>query len=139
MLRRLTHADFVPLAELLAFDPAHKDILTPDFWFQKKQFSCALCDEKGVVVYMRLGAEPPAMRIWMQFIPDQRRVARAMLKDWAEVRSLIVKAGATEMVFDTVNPKLAAFCCKAYGFRRDGQSNDYRLLLQELPDEKAAA
>ena len=69
------------------------------------------------------------MRLHIQFGPDASRVAKAMLKNFPAVKTLIANAGAEYIIFDTTNPKLAAFCTQAFGFTQLGDTNNYVLLL----------
>lgn len=129
MLRQLTQADKAVLVDWISTDPFNDGRKYPEFWYDPKQFSVCAADEKGPVIYLRFEAEPPKMRIHMQFCLDTRRIVRIMLMDWDEVRKLIESTGAKAIVFESQSPKLVAFCEKAYGFARVGESNDYWLDL----------
>ena len=128
-LRRIRREDEPLLSEYIQGDPYHKDTTTAVFWYQN--YSIVAEDEKGVVIFIRFDAEPPLMRIHMQFCPNTKRVARIMMRDWAEVRQLIEAAGAKGIVFESTSPRLISFCEKAYGFKRMGETNDFRMYLVE--------
>jgi hypothetical protein len=137
MLRKLTQDDRAILAAWITDDPFSDGRKYVDFWYDPKQFAVCAADEKGPVIYLRFEAQPPEMRIHMQFCVETRRIVRIMLMDWDEVRELVVSTGATGIVFESQSPKLVAFCEKAYGFKRVGESNDYWLDLQRVSHEQA--
>ena len=127
-LRLIRSSDRDQLAQWISTDHEHKDIFTADFWYEGGRVSFAVEDKFGVVMYVKLTPEPPAMRLYIQFCYESGRVAKAMLKHFPEVRAMVKATGAESIVFDTKNPKLASFCIRAFGFE-PVKDCDYRLLL----------
>jgi hypothetical protein len=128
-MRLIRHSDREQLAAWIAQDPEHKDSFLPEFWYERNRVSFVIEDGQGAVMYVKLVPEPRAMRLYIQFCDDPSRVGKAMLRHFSAVREMVARTGATSLVFDTRNPKLAAFCSKAFGFSRVGESADYRLSL----------
>jgi len=124
-VRLIRPTDRDHLALLIAAEPDHKGFL-PEFWFERGRVSFVIEDKVGAVMYVKLVPEPPVMRLYIQFCDEPSRVAKAMLKHFSEVRQMVKLTGADSIMFDTQNPKLAAFCSKSFGFERVKDS-DYCL------------
>lgn len=128
-MRLVKHTDREHLASLIEADPEHRGVLISEWWYERGRVSFVIEDAHGAVLYVKLVPEPPAMRLYIQFCDDPSRVSKAMLKHFGEVKQMVKNTSAERIVFDTRNPKLAAFCSKAFGFERVGKSDDYDLHL----------
>lgn len=126
-VRLIAQSDYDLLATWINDDPAHRGVLGPEFWFDRRRVSFVIEDKEGPVMFVNFVAQPPAMRLYIQFCSDALRVAKAMYKTFAAVKKMIQKTGAQQIVFDTQNPKLANFCSRAFGFERIMDSNDYQV------------
>ena len=128
-MRLLRPTDRDLLSSWIELEPEHRGFL-PEFWYERNRVSLVIEDRNGPVMFVKLSPEPPSMRLHIQFSPDPSRVAKAMLKHFAEVKKFITNIGAEYIVFDTKNPKLAEFCSKAFGFIRVGDTEDYIVPLK---------
>ncbi len=125
----MINEDYPLLRAWIANDPYHDGVLWANDWQGVGAF--AVCDDEGPTMFVKLVAEPPAMRMVIQFCPSPHRVARAILCHFDKVREIVMLTGARSIVFDSQSPRLIAFLRKAYGFSRVGESDDYRLFIQE--------
>lgn len=132
MLRKLQFSDYPLLADWISMDATHYGEFLPEFWYERDRISLVVEDENIPTMIVKLAPEPQtSMRMFIQFSPDQKRVAKAMLRNFDEVKSLIAKTGAQKIVFDTLNPDLAAFCQHAFKFVPAEQENNYQLYLEK--------
>lgn len=130
-LRAVSEADYQPLEDWIAADPAHASLFVPDFFLGRRvdqngeiapdpRPSCyAIEDEKGTVFYVRLSR---AARVHIQFGPagekkEARRNALAMARGMAFLEVALGRAGVEEWIFSTFNPNLKNLAEKALGFR----------------------
>lgn len=132
MFRKVRAEDFPQIDYWISLDSDHiKKGMTHEF------FTVNVCfvveDELGPVMYIRLDPELPiSMRVHIQFeAGNESRTARAFIKGFPKVQEEIYKTGARRMVFDSVSPKLTAFCERMFGYTRVGETDDYELMLGE--------
>ena len=129
-MRLIQQSDLPLLSEWVENDPAHKGVLTPSVWFDPRGISFVVEDvDSQPVMFVKFVAENRQMRLYIQFCPEPKRVAKAMCRSFPAVKSMIEKTGARAIVFDTLNPNLAHFCSHRFGFERVGETNDYRVQL----------
>jgi hypothetical protein len=135
MFRAISVIDRPLIDEWIEVDEDHKSKgMTSDFFYEKGRISVVVEDEQGPTMYIRLDAEPPTMRLHIEFCPSKRRVARSLLKSYPKFAEQVKKTGATRMVFDTVNPDLARFCERALGFVHVEGTNDWEVSLKGQDD-----
>lgn len=129
-MRLIQQSDFDLLSEWVEHDPAHKGILSPSFWFDPRWISFVVEDiDSQPVMFVKFVAEQGAIRLYIQFCPEPKRVAKAMCRSFPAVKTMIEQTGARAIVFDTLNPNLAQFCHRHFGFERVGETNDYKVRL----------
>jgi hypothetical protein len=120
------------IEEWTAFDPYHFRQSQPEWWLTDAAGSLVafcLMDEKGPLAYVRLDAEGEYVRIHTQFAPESIVSKRRLVVGMIECMKQLInfnKPLAKGMVFNSVNPALAAFMEKHLGFKPVGQ-DDYRL------------
>jgi hypothetical protein len=121
-LRPATEAD-MPLAELwTAEDPAHKGVMSGEFWTQQAKGidGYVLEDEEGkAAFFFRM---EKATRVLIQFPPiDNRTNAEEMMAalqtgmDWLAMA--LGAMGIHEIFYDTKSEPLRRFCEKRLGFK----------------------
>jgi hypothetical protein len=126
--RRLTENDKPLIDQWIAADADHcAKGMTSEFF--SRFFSLAVEDKEGSVLFLALEPKPPAIIVHIQFGVSKGRTAKALLAGFPTVRDQCKQCGAKEMIFDTLNPALARFCEKAWGFARVDQTENWRLPL----------
>lgn len=124
--------DIPTIATWIASDPEHSAKgMGPEFFFQDCQLSLVLGDDQGPGIYVRVDPEAPdSVRIHIQFSPNEVRSAKTLLRAWPEFSQRIWDSGVKRMVFESKSQLLAAFCKRAFHFRRVGTSDDYELVKE---------
>ena len=126
-------ADDIPqIQEWAAHDPYHFVQASPEWWLTGAPGSLlafCLTDERGPLIYVRIEAEGEYARTHIQFAPEsvvsKRRLVVGLILGLATMKGALPGAGMKGMIFNTVNPSLAAFF-KKQGFVSVGD-DDYRL------------
>jgi hypothetical protein len=137
--RRLVENDRALIDQWIENDPDHRAKGVTSALFFREFFSFAAEDEEGAVMFLALEARPPEMVVHIQFgsLPgtvngvSERRTGKTFLEGFPTVKNQCKKCGAKAMIFETVNPKLAKFCARAWGFKPIAGTNDWRLSLEE--------
>lgn len=112
--------DYNLLALSLAQDEHHKGT-QPEFFTQLGTVCKVYEDEQGPICFVR-GAK--ALRLDIQYVDnnDRRRNMAAMLGGFEELAASARENGFTEIIFQSNNPLLKAFCVKRLGFvESDGE------------------
>lgn len=127
--------DLEILKQWIDADPAHKDVIDPEFWIRPtedgKPEAGVKClrveDDNGTVFYLRL---ENALRVYIQFPPDEEvsktRVASALRRMIWFVGGGAKKAGYHEAIFDSKSEKLISFLKK---LNIDKVENTYQIKL----------
>ena len=124
--------DIEQLTEWIAHDPYHFHQGQPDWWLTDADGSLlafCLMDTRGPLTYVRLDLEGEYIRIHTQFAPESVVSKRRLVVGMIECMKNLIqfyKPHAKGMIFNSVNPSLAAFMGKHLGFESVG-SDDYRL------------
>ena len=138
-----TKMDDVPqIAEWIAADPWHSD----DPKWQNPEnmvtgcglMSFCLEDESGPLAYIQLLDDGDDARIAMQFAPEEQVSKRRLILGLVKVgiptmQGLAEGFGKKGLVFETFSPLLIGFAEKN-GFKRVGETNDYRFAIEEQND-----
>jgi hypothetical protein len=131
VFRRIRQDDAPVIDSWIEVDEDHKQKgMTSAFFFEQGRIALAIEDEQGPTMFIRLDAEPPTMRLHIEFSQSRKRVARSLLKNYPTFSEQIKKTGAEKLVFDTVNPDLARFCERAFGFVHVEGTNDWEISLK---------
>ena len=112
--------DLEQLKKWVEQDPFHRHSLTANHWLpafdetgqpEKGVQHLAVCDEKGVVFYLRMSN---VMRVEVQFPPagDEERVKKGLREAFSAVYVMAKKRGYKEMMFDSVSQHLIRFFSK---------------------------
>lgn len=124
--------DIPTIAVWIASDPEHYG-MKPEFFFDSEKLSLVLGDDQGPGLYVRCDPESPdAVRLHIQFSPNELKSAKTMLRAWPEFSARIWESGVKRMVFESRSKLLIAFCRRTFGFKRIGWSDDYELLKEVL-------
>lgn len=118
--RWLALEDYSLLELSLSRDEHHKDT-KPEFFSQLGTVCKVYEDEQGPICFVR-GAR--ALRLDIQYVDnnDRRRNMAAMLGGFGELANKARENGFTEIIFQSNNPMLKAFCKKRLGFiESDGE------------------
>ena len=120
------------LSWILADDEHREKGLTPDFFFSPGAMQMVIGDLHGPGLFVRIDSEPPdSVRLHIQFSTDQVRSAKSMLRAWPTFKARIAGTGLVHrIVFESASKSLIGFCCRAFGFRRVGETNDYELMIE---------
>ncbi|MDE2106153.1 MAG: hypothetical protein KGL39_53515 [Patescibacteria group bacterium] len=116
--------DLPRLTEWVSQDPFHREHLTAKHWVpvldskgesEKGVRHLAVCDEEGVIFYLRM---TNVMRVEVQFPPagDEKRVAKGLREAFSLVSMKAKEMGYREMLFDSISKPLVAFFSKL-GFK----------------------
>lgn len=143
-LREATERDADLLAVWIEGDPDHRDKVKPDFFHADKDgMECfALEDASGhVVLYIKMTR---ALRLDIQFGPDETRAQRERTADAMRVGFQWLRAGAAgagihEIHFRSSNPPLVAFAERRLAFDRAPDELIHKITQPEVykPREKA--
>lgn len=131
--RKPEESDRETLLTWIMADPEHHEKgVTPDFFFSPDAVQMVIGDMYGPGLFVRIDSEPPdSVRLHIQFSTDQVKSAKSMLRAWPTFAERIAATKIVKrIVFESVTPRLIGFCCRAFGFRRVGESNDYELKLE---------
>jgi hypothetical protein len=136
-LTETTQSDVEQIREWLAADSWHKDDSrnVPELMTTGNGLlSYCLQDDKGPLAYIKLTDDNGLVRIAMQFAPTEVVSKRRLTIGLARVGIPMIKVFALEngfkgMVYESVSPKLIAFCEKL-GFKSVG-NDDYAVLFGE--------
>lgn len=113
-LRPLDEKDLVPLQVALDVNLLHSGEKAALFVLPNVA-SEVVEDEQGPMGYMRFSKTLRVMFRWVDN-EDRARNAKSLFGVFQHVVELAKNSGFTEIVFQTSNPKLAAFCQKNFGF-----------------------
>jgi len=123
--RPIEASDEELLTASLAKDEYHKG--TDPLFFVANDTVCSVySDDTGPILFAR---SAKALRVDIQFVDnnDRKRNFHAMLGGFAELVNRAKQSGFTEVIFNTDNPALKAFCVKAFGFSESG--NELRKII----------
>lgn len=112
--RFVSSDDIALLTFSLAKDEQHRDT-EPDFFFAPGTICKVYEDEQGPICFVR-GTK--ALRLDIQYVSndDRRRNMAAMLEGFDKLAAKAKENGFTEIIFNTSNDLLRAFCVKRFGF-----------------------
>lgn len=123
-LRALRESDRAQLAEWMAADEYHKNS-SPDLFFDVDTETIVFEDGNGPVLYVNLSR---VLRAFVQFAPNgEERTRVALPEAFAFVKERARKSFFRELIFESVSPKLIAFCRKRLGFKKS--SDEFKAYL----------
>ena len=125
MMRRMKTEDRPLLEQWIEADPFHRGRCKADFWYES--LSIAVEDSRGPVMFLKLEPNCPIMRLHIQFCGDEKRVARALLRDFPSFQKQMSDLGAEGIIFESVSLKLITFCRRCFDFHRVPGTDDYIL------------
>src|SRR6267378_3975443 len=113
--RLIAEQDRGILQESLANDQYHKDTTSADFFYDPRVTSLVYSGKKGPIAVLRC---TKALRLDIQFLSNSSKMdkARFMIENFPALAERAVESGYTEIIFNTENPELKAFCEKKFGF-----------------------
>src|SRR5271157_1219879 len=132
--RKLVPEDRELLDLMIDKDADHKGKIASDFFLAAPEQSIVLAveDKAGTAMFLRFDLEPETKtaRTHIQFREDEEhRTGKALYKGFPWAAKLLYGIGVRRMIFDTINPRLASFCERLWGFKRIEGSDDYELFL----------
>ena len=134
-IRHVTEEDRELLKQWIAADADHRGRVTPDFFIPpnpdtdprgsaewgKRVNSCLFSDQSGPVLFSRFTC---AMRVDIQFNPVERvRTALMLPKGFQWLLTQAHEAHFSQVIFDSTDARLIAFCDKNFGFK--SSPNEY--------------
>jgi hypothetical protein len=123
-LRKLSEEDVPRLTEWMQADPYHREI-NPDIFFEQYTETLVFEDEHGPILFVNLAR---TLRAFVQFAPDQEARSRAALPEaFHFVKKKARDAFFRELIFESISPRVIAFCKKRLGFK--SSPNEFRAIL----------
>lgn len=113
--RLITEQDRGILQESLLNDQYHKDTTSADFFYDLNAECRIYTDNDKPVAFVRC---TKALRLDIQFISnaDRKANAKLLLENLEAFCKRAADNGYTEIIFNSSNPELAAFCVAKCGF-----------------------
>lgn len=127
--RNLQESDYPLIQAWIASDPEHAtQNMRPEFFGASSTLSLVFENDGHPSLFVRLDPYPDhTVRLHIQFGPSQVTSAKAMILGWPDFMQRVWTSGVQRMIFETHNPRLAAFCSRVFGFRRVAGTDDYEL------------
>lgn len=112
--RLLEESDLSLLELSLSQDEYHTET-APEFFLEPGTATKVYEDESGPILFVK---GTPALRIDIQFVDnnDARRNIKCMSEGFPPLAAKARENGFKEVIFNTSNPLLKAFCIKRFGF-----------------------
>lgn len=136
-IRPIELEDWETIARMIERDPDHTARgMTADFFFAPGVMNLAFEDLHGPVFFVRLDPEMSgSVRVHIQFDTSQPlRTVRTLSTGFTIVKERCEVAGATRMVFDSLDGKLRQFCMRHFGFQAITGTADLELMLKGAAD-----
>jgi hypothetical protein len=137
--RFVAETDRPTLDKWIAMDADHAGKITADFFLAcaKPSFPIAVEDKEGIVMFLRFDPEPETKttRVHIQFEEDaEYRTGKTLFRGFPVVARKLWETGCRRLVFDTINPKLSAFCQRLWGFKQVEGTQDWELELRDISE-----
>lgn len=149
ILRSLNESDYPRLQEWIAADPAHREILDPEFFMGQRlnhageleednRATCYVLEDDcggGPLFYIRISR---AARVNIQFPPagssEPNEIVEALAKGMAFLEVALERAGVEEWIFSSKSRPLRRLANRTLGF---SESNDeLRRVIPRLDHEQ---
>lgn len=105
------------ISDWMVEDTADHRKLNPDLFLEPRTESLMFGDEQGDLLALRISR---VMRVDIQFNPDpaaKERLRACLLKEFPWLKAEARKSGFRQLMFDSINKPLIAFCRRRFGFK----------------------
>lgn len=126
-LRPAASSDLSLAQEWTVADPYHRDTTPAEFWLEQKpgRDSYLLSDGGGPIFFFKMEKAPlridPFIILHVQFMPTtdenaKERVREGLRQGMEWLKRVARMSGVHELMFQSSNPELSAFCRRRLGF-----------------------
>lgn len=116
--RAVKESDKEELDTWIAADPGHAGRVTSEFFLTPGKYHslCAVEDEQGTVMYLRLEGEMDNMRAHIQFCSNRKRIMKTFREGFPFVMADARARGFKAVVFDSCSPALVRWMIFEFHF-----------------------
>jgi hypothetical protein len=130
-IRKADTNDLPRIAQMLEHDADHMARQVKPEFFTAHDLCFCFEDGKGPIFFVRLDPEQSSVRLHAQFSQLQPlRTAKSFSRALQLVKDRCKQAGASRLVFDSIDADLRSFCIKRFHFHPVSGTHDLALNLR---------